>query len=335
MAGRLGHGAPRRLPGGSISRDPGTPAQSGPRRDRARLGRGDRIGRAARRCPTTSTGPRIEVEHPAEAEHGDLATNLAMKLARPYRRPPLEIATRPRGEARPRRRRPRATRPRSRRPRSRRPASSTCGSRTAPSRPPSTAILAEPATVGSRRAGPAARGERRVRLGQPDRSADDRQRARRVHRRPAVPGPRGRRPARDARVLLQRLRRPDRRTSARRSSAHPARRAGPRGRLPRRLRRRPRGRRPRRRLGGGDRATAPTPAAVVGHWAAGRVRAGIEASLERLGVHFDVWTSEASLHDEGWVERAVERLRERGHLYEQDGATVVPLDRRSATTRTG
>ncbi len=62
-----------------------------------------------------------------------------------------------------------------------------------------------------------------------------------------------------------------------------------------------------------------TPA-VIGRWAAGRVREGIEASLEALGVHFDVWTSEARLHDEGWVARAVERLRERGHVYEQDGA---------------
>jgi arginyl-tRNA synthetase len=63
------------------------------------------------------------------------------------------------------------------------------------------------------------------------------------------------------------------------------------------------------------------PAAVVGHWAAERVRAGIEASLARLGVRFDVWKSEATLHAEGWVARAVERLRERGHVYEQDGAT--------------
>jgi len=58
----------------------------------------------------------------------------------------------------------------------------------------------------------------------------------------------------------------------------------------------------------------------VGHWAAGRVREGIEQSLAALGVTFDVWTSEARLHDEGWVERAVERLRERGHVYEQDDA---------------
>jgi arginyl-tRNA synthetase len=62
------------------------------------------------------------------------------------------------------------------------------------------------------------------------------------------------------------------------------------------------------------------PAAVLGRWAAGRVREGIEASLERLGVHFDVWTSEGRLHEEGWVERAVERLRAREHVYEQDGA---------------
>jgi arginyl-tRNA synthetase len=60
---------------------------------------------------------------------------------------------------------------------------------------------------------------------------------------------------------------------------------------------------------------------IVGHWAAGRVREGIERSLAALGVRFDVWTSEARLHDEGWVGRAVERLRERGHVYEQDGAT--------------
>ncbi|HEY4752973.1 MAG TPA: arginine--tRNA ligase, partial [Candidatus Limnocylindrales bacterium] len=61
--------------------------------------------------------------------------------------------------------------------------------------------------------------------------------------------------------------------------------------------------------------------AVIGAWASKRVRVLIEASLSRLGVHFDVWKSEASLHDEGWVERAVARLRDAGEVYEQDGAT--------------
>jgi arginyl-tRNA synthetase len=67
-------------------------------------------------------------------------------------------------------------------------------------------------------------------------------------------------------------------------------------------------------------APGANPADVVGRWAAVRVRGMIEASLDRLGVRFDVWKSEASLHEEGWVERAVERLRAAGHVYEQDGA---------------
>jgi arginyl-tRNA synthetase len=58
----------------------------------------------------------------------------------------------------------------------------------------------------------------------------------------------------------------------------------------------------------------------AGRWASERIRAGIEATLEALGVHFDVWKTEGSLHTEGWVERAVERLRAGGHLYEEDGA---------------
>jgi arginyl-tRNA synthetase len=60
---------------------------------------------------------------------------------------------------------------------------------------------------------------------------------------------------------------------------------------------------------------------VLGRWASERVRAGIEDSLERLGVHFDVWKGEGSLHDDGWVSRAVEQLREAGQIYEEEGAT--------------
>jgi arginyl-tRNA synthetase len=61
-------------------------------------------------------------------------------------------------------------------------------------------------------------------------------------------------------------------------------------------------------------------AGIIGRWASEQVRAGIEASLEHLGVHFDLWKTERSLHDEGWVARAVDRLRAGGHVYEQDGA---------------
>jgi arginyl-tRNA synthetase len=62
-------------------------------------------------------------------------------------------------------------------------------------------------------------------------------------------------------------------------------------------------------------------ARIVGEWASEQIRAGIEASLERLGVHFDVWTSEQTLVGDGWVERGVDRLRAAGFVYEQDGAT--------------
>ncbi len=70
------------------------------------------------------------------------------------------------------------------------------------------------------------------------------------------------------------------------------------------------------------RASAPDADAadIVGRWAATEVRRGIERSLTHLGVRFDVWTSEARLHDEGWVGRAVERLRANDAMYEQDGA---------------
>jgi arginyl-tRNA synthetase len=69
-------------------------------------------------------------------------------------------------------------------------------------------------------------------------------------------------------------------------------------------------------------ATEPAGDAAwtLGVWASEQVRAGIEASLEHLGVHFDVWKSEGSLHREGWVERAIERLTASGHTYELDGA---------------
>jgi arginyl-tRNA synthetase len=61
---------------------------------------------------------------------------------------------------------------------------------------------------------------------------------------------------------------------------------------------------------------------AIGRWASERVRSGIEASLERLGCHFDVWRSESTLHRDGWVGKAVERLRAAGDVYEEDGAVV-------------
>jgi arginyl-tRNA synthetase len=42
--------------------------------------------------------------------------------------------------------------------------------------------------------------------------------------------------------------------------------------------------------------------------------------MTEFGAHFDVWFSEKSLHDSGAVEKAVERLREQGHVFDKDGA---------------
>jgi arginyl-tRNA synthetase len=47
---------------------------------------------------------------------------------------------------------------------------------------------------------------------------------------------------------------------------------------------------------------------------------GLRESLARFNVHFDVWFSERSLHESGAVDAAIERLREQGHVYEADGA---------------
>ncbi|GAA2908999.1 arginine--tRNA ligase [Actinoplanes cyaneus] len=46
----------------------------------------------------------------------------------------------------------------------------------------------------------------------------------------------------------------------------------------------------------------------------------IRESLQRFGVHFDVWFSEKTLHDGGAVEHAIEELRKQGHIFEEGGA---------------
>lgn len=54
----------------------------------------------------------------------------------------------------------------------------------------------------------------------------------------------------------------------------------------------------------------------------------IQSSLEKFNVHFDVWFSERVLHARAdgapsLVDEAVERLREQGHVFDQDGAVWV------------
>jgi arginyl-tRNA synthetase len=51
-----------------------------------------------------------------------------------------------------------------------------------------------------------------------------------------------------------------------------------------------------------------------------RMLAEIAGSLRRFRVEFDVWFSERSLHEQGEVELALRVLRDQGHVYDADGA---------------
>lgn len=48
--------------------------------------------------------------------------------------------------------------------------------------------------------------------------------------------------------------------------------------------------------------------------------AAIRETLERFGVHFDVWFSERTLHERGAVREVIARLKEKDFVYEKDGA---------------
>jgi len=71
-----------------------------------------------------------------------------------------------------------------------------------------------------------------------------------------------------------------------------------------------------------DAATLPDAEAIETFRAAGveLMFGEIRESLEEFGVHFDVFFHENSLYESGAVQKAIERLRGLGHIYEQDGA---------------
>ena len=283
--------------------------------------------------PADAPRPSVEIERPAKPEHGDLATNLAMQLARPLRRPPLAIATAI--------------------------VEALATSATDPASPIAEATVASPGFINLRlsdgllaetrstpsspvRTTGAGRTATRPRVvnvefvsANPTGPLHDRQRARRVRRRPARAA--SSRPAassvtreyyfNDSGGQIER--------SARRSLATLRGRADPRGRLPRATTS-PISRRPCRTTSG--RRRRPTAPTRTGSSAAGRRSRSGRASRpasSALGVHFDVWKSEGSLHADGWVDagdRAAPRARPPVRAGRRD---VVPLDRRSATTRTG
>jgi len=54
--------------------------------------------------------------------------------------------------------------------------------------------------------------------------------------------------------------------------------------------------------------------------AVARITGWIKEDLAKLGVHFDSWFSEATLHREGKIEKILTELKKRGGVYEKDGA---------------
>ncbi len=71
---------------------------------------------------------------------------------------------------------------------------------------------------------------------------------------------------------------------------------------------------------GDDRAALVT---TLGRLGTDRMRAHIEATLHDMGVDFETWFSERSLHEGGALEATVEDLRAGGHVYETDSAVFL------------
>jgi arginyl-tRNA synthetase len=73
----------------------------------------------------------------------------------------------------------------------------------------------------------------------------------------------------------------------------------------------------------GDAWADADPAAREAHFkeqAYAQVLGHLRRVLHSMGVDFDVWFSERTLHASGAIEATIDRLREAGHVYEQEGA---------------
>jgi arginyl-tRNA synthetase len=62
-------------------------------------------------------------------------------------------------------------------------------------------------------------------------------------------------------------------------------------------------------------------------WGYAHVVRGLQDDLARVGVHFDTWFSERTLHERGDVAAVLDDLRAGGHTYEQDGAEWLASER--------
>jgi arginyl-tRNA synthetase len=67
----------------------------------------------------------------------------------------------------------------------------------------------------------------------------------------------------------------------------------------------------------------PATAARVGALAVEAMRTRIEEQLHVLGVDYDVWFSERTLHESGAIDETIAQLAAAGHTYDADGATFL------------
>jgi arginyl-tRNA synthetase len=65
----------------------------------------------------------------------------------------------------------------------------------------------------------------------------------------------------------------------------------------------------------------PDDVIQAGRFATDRILSSIRATLDRLGIVFDEWYSQASIEESGKLEVTIEEMRSRGLVYERDGAT--------------
>jgi arginyl-tRNA synthetase len=65
----------------------------------------------------------------------------------------------------------------------------------------------------------------------------------------------------------------------------------------------------------------PSDIDEAGRWAAERILGYIKLQMAEIHIHFDEWYSQASIEESEAVADTVEYLRERGLVYEEDGAT--------------
>ncbi|HEU5198768.1 MAG TPA: arginine--tRNA ligase [Ktedonobacterales bacterium] len=61
--------------------------------------------------------------------------------------------------------------------------------------------------------------------------------------------------------------------------------------------------------------------AALGRDTATLIMESIKRTMQSLGIQFDVWFNQYSLETSGALQESIELLRQRGYLYEQDGAT--------------